>query len=196
MKMQTNKPNQTIYNYDFITKEMINETQCELDPIDNLPLVPGFATQIAPPSCLVTEKCVFDETLNQWIIEQDNRGVVYDITTQEPSEYNILGKLPNNLTKLSPTPNQKWDSVSKTWVTDLVKLVSLKKQEIETAYQTEIDKGALYSGATFQCDSASIQALNDTLTAISNGWSLPTTFEWIDSNNNPHLADIVWLKGL
>jgi len=71
-----------------------------------------------------------------------------------------------------------------------------KLTQIKTDYQTALDAGVAYSGALFQSDAKSIATLSETLTAIANGWALPTGFSWIDAANASHPANTAFLKGL
>jgi len=98
---------------------------------------------------------------------------------------------------------QVYDSVTKTWsayiFTSAEKILTAQQAKlatIETDYQKLLDAGVTYSGALFQSDAHSIAALNETLTAVANGWTLPAGFAWIDSANTPHPANIAFLKGL
>jgi len=99
------------------------------------------------------------------------------------------------LSKL-PKATEKWDAASKSFKADLTLEKTLKKAQIESDYQTALDAGVTYSGALFQSDAKSIATLSETLTAVANGWTLPTGFAWIDAANTAHPANAVFLKGL
>jgi len=111
--------------------------------------------------------------------------------------------LPKNTTFIQPvgfhTP--KYEKSTDSWiegdpVAALDNQKNSKKSVVDDDYQTAIDAGVTYSGALFQSDAKSIATLSETLTALANGWTLPTGFVWIDAANTPHPADIVFLKGL
>jgi len=98
---------------------------------------------------------------------------------------------------------QVYDAATKSWsdyVPTKVEVLATTKAtslgQIKTDYQTALDAGVTYSGALFQSDAKSIATLSETLTAIANGWTLPTGFAWIDAANTAHPANAVFLKGL
>jgi len=98
---------------------------------------------------------------------------------------------------------QVYDATKKTWsayVPTPTEVLATEKNaalaKVADTYCTSLDAGVTYNGATFQSDAKSIATLSETLTAINNGWTLPTGFAWIDATNVPHAADIPFLKGL
>ncbi len=109
--------------------------------------------------------------------------------------------LPTNATDIQPvgfhTP--KWSG--KKWVEDdkaaaLALAQEAAMSQLNDEYQTALNGGVTYSGITFQSDKASMDNMNETLTAVSNGWVLPAGFAWVAADNSLHPADLVFLQGL
>jgi len=188
----------TIYHFDAVTNEYIGSDVADLDPIENKPIIPAYATLIAIPSSIPTGSvAVFDIKTDTWAIVEDHRGKIYDTATGVESMFDKLGALPAGKVDVAPPDMlSKWDSALNKWVSDLAKHQSSAITKIKTDYQTALDAGVTYNGALFQSDAKSIAMLSETLTAIANGWTLPTGFAWIDAVNTPHPANTVFLKGL
>jgi len=197
IKKATPKPDVQIYHFDPQTNEACGSDIADLDPLENKPLLPAFATLIAPPATIAVGKvAVFDEAAATWSQVEDHRGKVYDTATGDELQHDRLGVLPVTLTTTAPTANSSWDATAKAWVLDAVKLHSIKKQEIETAYQTALNAGVTYKNALFQSDEKSVQSLVKVLTALANSWVLPAGFVWVDAANVAHPATKTWLIGL
>ncbi|RME58182.1 DUF4376 domain-containing protein [Candidatus Parcubacteria bacterium] len=167
--------------YDPVTGELLGERIASPDPIEGKPLVPAHATLIAPPKTIPEGSvAVFDETKNKWSVMEDHRGQVVWVNNQEVT-IDKLGPLPKGASKTKPLSVVKQEKLS----------------QLRIDYETALNAGVTYQGATFQSDPSSIQSLNEVLTALANGWVLPANFEWIDANNTPHpVPDVTWLQGL
>lgn len=187
----------TIYHYDRDIKMLLGNSVADLDPIDGQPLLPANSTSVVPPKQVAGKTPVFDVATNKWTNKQDNRGIVFDILTGKSEQWFALGPLPAGKTTNAPPDDlYSWNATSKSWVVDIAKVQANRAMQIKTDFQTALDSGVAFSGALFQSDAGSITTLTEVLTAVSNGWSLPEGFAWIDAANKPHPAGIVFLKEL
>lgn len=91
-----------------------------------------------------------------------------------------------------------WEEITGAWPPppSLDEIKARKKAELILAYNSALSNGVAYAGTVFQCDDRSVARLNAVLTAVNNGWTLPSGFEWIDVNNVRHQADVAFLQGL
>jgi len=188
-----------IHHYDPNTFEYIGTSVPDIDPLDGTPMIPAFATLAALPTSIPKNKvAIFDVANDLWSTTDDHRGTVYDTATGQSETWDKLASLPAGKTPLAPTDpaNESWDAASSTWKIDIAKVKSAKIAQVKDDYQAALDAGVTYSGALFQSDAKSISTLTETMTAISNGWPLPTAFTWIDSANKSHPANLAFLKGL
>jgi len=134
-----------------------------------------------------------------------------DMKTPAPMIPNPNSQIPKNAVQMPHAiwqrhidgTKQVYDAATKSWsdyVPTKVEVLATTKAttlgQIKTDYQTALDSGVTYSGALFQSDAKSIATLSETLTAIANGWTLPTGFSWIDAANASHPANTAFLKGL
>jgi len=109
-----------IYHYDRLTGVLTGQSVADLDPIEGKPLIPAHATSIAPPASRPGYASVFKVLKSAWEQAPDNRGVVYDTSTQEETTHYDLGPLPANLTDLKPPSHDySWDGAA--WVLDSAK---------------------------------------------------------------------------
>lgn len=110
-----------IFNYDKITKEFTAESIAAEDPLEQGDwLVPANSTEIAP--ILEEGKTpVFNGT--SWDLLENNRGLIYNILTQESSVLQELGPIPEGFTKVTPPghPCYTYNSSSQEWELDLDK---------------------------------------------------------------------------
>ena len=124
-----------IYNFDSNTMEFLSSETCDLDPIEGLPMIPAFATDIKPMAKPGKNKVrIFED--NKWIVISDYRGQVFDIHTHDMREYNILGELPENVTNLTPKPNSVFESGK--WITKLSIAAKNKKDELLMIFQRQL----------------------------------------------------------
>lgn len=82
-----------IYHYDgfgFFT----HEAEANLDPIGNNPIVPAYATLIAPPAALTHKIAKWNETKQQWTQVDDYRGRRYWTPTEGMVEISNAGVSP------------------------------------------------------------------------------------------------------
>jgi len=118
-------------------------------------------------------------------------GIYPLVLASAPAAYHTVGKV-----TYAKVVNQVIESRTDTPMT-LSEVKAQKKADLSMGYQTALMGNTVtYKGSTFQADQDSIRALTETLTAVNSGWTLPTSFMWIDSANIPHPADVVFLKGL
>lgn len=127
----------TIYHYDSVTHEYLSQTEASLDPLDQLPLIPAYATDVSVITPSPGNVAVFDGTI--WIDTEDHRGTIYDTTTKSDSEHADLGALPVDQTDLVPSVNDIWDGSA--WVQDLDLTKTAQKRVIRTAFNNEIGLG-------------------------------------------------------
>lgn len=66
-----------LYNYLPVTHEYLNQSEATLDPKENKPIVPAYATLQKPPATNANQVAVFNEAQDQWEIKQDYRGQAY-----------------------------------------------------------------------------------------------------------------------
>lgn len=86
-----------IYNYDFLTKEYIGESQADLDPEEtkqqgkDVYLIPACATEVKPPKAHANEVVIYEDG---WKIEADFRGKYIVNEDMEPQKVTEIGDLP------------------------------------------------------------------------------------------------------
>jgi len=163
IKKAAPKPDVTMYHFDPQTNEAIGSDVADLDPLENKPLLPAFATLIAPPATIAAGKvAVFDEATNKWSEVEDHRGKVYDTATGDESLHDKLGILPAALTTTAPTPNGSWNAVKKAWVLDAAKAAAESASVINVACAADIVGGFSSSalGIAHTYDSAMEDQLN------------------------------------
>jgi len=89
---------------------------------------------------------------------------------------------------------QVWSGTA--WALPIAETRAAGIAALKRDYQAALDMGVTFNAASFQSDAPSMQQLAEVLTALGNGWPLPTGFAWIDAANAPHPADLVFLQGL
>lgn len=90
-----------IYNYSNRTLEYVGEEEVTLDPIGGKPLIPAYATTIAPPVTGVNQAAVFID--NAWQISLDKRGTRYWVSNDAGYEIKLLGEdVPAEATLIAP----------------------------------------------------------------------------------------------
>jgi len=101
-----------IYLYDPSTGEIIGEREAKTSPLDKSPLIPAFATKVAPPEQGAGfARCFID---GGWVYVEDHRGeTVYNTTTGELKVITDLGKVGTDFTA-TPYPGNgyKWNRES------------------------------------------------------------------------------------
>lgn len=99
-----------IYNYDFLTKEYIGESEAALDPQEtkiqgkDVYLIPANATTEKPPKAKTNETVIFD---NGWKIEADFRGKYIVNEDLEPKIVEEIGDLPEGYIVITENQAQK-----------------------------------------------------------------------------------------
>ncbi|MBM3106200.1 tail fiber assembly protein [Pseudomonas sp. V1] len=118
----------TIYNAHPETLEYIGQGLADPDPLDaECWLIPGYAYTDPPPESVPGHAIVRDLTRQAWVLVEDNRGTVYDVSTGAPKQYDVLGALPPELTRQEYMGNfHYWDGFS--WVLD----TEAQKESIRT----------------------------------------------------------------
>jgi hypothetical protein len=95
-----------VYNFSAITREYLSSSDANANPVtENSYLLPANSTFNAPPSVLLNEVAVFDET-GDWAVMPDFRGeTFYKIEDGESLVIDFIGDLPKALTK-EPRPDE------------------------------------------------------------------------------------------
>jgi hypothetical protein len=182
----------TVYHYDENTKAFAFKNTMTIEANTGLP---ANSTAVAPPPIEPGTLAVFDN--NQWQLLEDNRGIVYDIHTKAPSQYQALGPLPNDKTTLEPQPFEHW--VNQQWIVDnqLVIADQLNKVDADVqAFLRNEDATVLVDGYEFQMDPNTRKYLLEVITLYSAIGSTPDDFEWRDINNQMHSADLNFLTSI
>lgn len=114
----------TIYNYSSVTGEYLDSSIADESPLEpNVPLLPAYSTEIAPPTAPEHKAAVFKD--GGWSLEDDYRGTVYWLPDYSQHVQRDLGPLPPDATLEPPTP-----TLDQTIVT------------INAAVQKSLDEGA------------------------------------------------------
>jgi len=123
-----------IHNYDQVTTEFLSTVVADLDPLDSLPLIPAYATDVTVITPSAGNVAIFNGTT--WSEIEDNRGtVVYDTTTQEQSTIEDLGVIPVDKTELVPTEYTTWNGSA--WIVDLVAAKAANILTIDSLAETQ-----------------------------------------------------------
>ena len=89
-----------IYNYHPLTGEFIRETTAKLDPIEGKPLIPAYATEVAPPTNEAGNALIYID--GAWTQVEDKRGTVYWLADRTEYVHEVLGGLPANALLTQP----------------------------------------------------------------------------------------------
>lgn len=132
-----------IFNYDQITGEYLSTAVADLDPLDNLPLIPAYATDVTVITPTAGSVATFNGTV--WSEIEDHRGAtVYDTTTKEESTISELGVIPADKTEIAPDEYTTWNGSA--WVVDLPTAKTSEKDSVdglaENQRQTFITNGS------------------------------------------------------
>ncbi len=93
--------------------------------------------------------------------------------------------------------NKKWTHKPKPSTLEILnKEKEIKKFMINSIRDEKISEGVSYSGYTFDSDDKSVNNINQTLTSISVGISLPKDFTWRTKDNKNVPANKEFLIGL
>lgn len=99
-----------IYNYDFLTKEYIGESEASLDPQETkiqgkeVYLIPANATENMPPKSKTNEVVIYN---NGWQIMADFRGEYIVNEDLEPKIVEEIGNLPEGYIVITENQAQK-----------------------------------------------------------------------------------------
>ena len=163
-----------IYNYDKVTKEFVCESTASESPLEpGVFLIPAFATSTKPPKVPKRMVAIFDETSNEWEVIENNRGVVFNTTTQESVLWTDFGILPNNYTsKQKPEGLFVWDG--KDWVFDIITKTALDVIEKRAAKLQQIREiiVTIKSGKSFDGDEESQNRIVRALSRVSSTGTL------------------------
>lgn len=171
-----------LYKFDLETREYLGAVTAQVDPLGSTQKKVVYfpqadAVNFAPSTAVKNGFVqVLNATGDAWSEVEDNRGVVYDTSTQAEQVYDALGALPANLTKKKPIPNSKWDATAKAWVFDVAKAVAERVSIINVECAKAIVGGFSSSalGAAHQYDSAMEDQLN-LVGAANAGIDMPYT---------------------
>lgn len=102
-----------IYHFDGVTNEFVGESTARLDPLEQQPMIPANATDVAAPATGADQIAVFNGTT--WTTEEDHRGkTVYNTTTKEESKVEAIGAIDAAVTELVPGDFDEWSGSA--WV--------------------------------------------------------------------------------
>lgn len=168
----------TLYNYDAITGERLNDYVAELSPLDNEPIVMSFSTSKVPPNVSTNQRAVYrdvDDNVpllavnGKWKIVPDFRGQVYwDANGEEKIITEIGIALPSGSTLTKPEESletlkkKKWDEI--------------KQKRNEHEFGT-----FMWNGFEFDCNQVSQQRIT---LAILGAQMSPGNIEWRLANND------------
>jgi len=189
----------TIYHFDAVTNEYIGSDIADLDPIENKPIIPAYATLITIPSSIPTgSMAMFDIKTDTWTIVEDHRGKIYDTTTGAESMFDKLGALPAGKVDVAPPDAMsKWDSTLSNWVADLGKHQSSATTTINVAYQTSLHVNIKVPSlkAAFQADAQSRTKIDACINRLNNGWVPPVgAGMWYDATNGTHPINLTTMN--
>lgn len=146
-----------IYHYDRNTFELLGTSEAEQSPLNPAqPLIPAFATAIAPPDVIPTGKAaVFSQGTNTWSLVDDLRGTDYWMPDRSQHTMDELGPLPEGaLTEEPPL--------------DVVDYAAVAVQQLNIACQAHIVGGfvsnALGADHTYPCHEHDQRNLNGVVT--------------------------------
>jgi len=128
-----------IYNYHPDTSEYVSTEEADMDPLDNIPMIPAHATTVAVITPATGFVAVFDGTT--WNDVEDHRGPVYDVNTRAKQELDHfeLGPLPADLTSLVPGEYDSWTGSA--WVEDLDVIRLDQKSIINLSHMDALSTG-------------------------------------------------------
>ena len=89
-----------IYNHHPQTGEFLNQSEASLDPIEQKPMVPAFATELEPPEVQDNEKAVFVD--GAWQVISDYRETEYWLEDGSHTVIAELGATPPEDALFSP----------------------------------------------------------------------------------------------
>lgn len=90
------------YNYSPETGEYLGQSAFRRDPLENLPMIPAYATEDAPPSCTSGWIPVWSD--GAWSLVEDHRGEA-GYVFGEAATISVLGGYPDGWSALPPLPN-------------------------------------------------------------------------------------------
>ena len=128
-----------IYNYHPDTSEYVSTEEADMDPLDNIPMIPAHATTVVVITPATGNVAVFDGTT--WNDVEDHRGPVYDVNTRKQQELDHvdLGPLPSGLTSLVPGDFDSWTGSA--WVEDLDLVRMDQKSIINLSHMDALSTG-------------------------------------------------------
>ena len=130
-----------IYNYHPITKEFISESKADESPLEKgVYLIPGNATEIAPPQAGENEVACFENGI--WLVKPDFRGkIYYKKDTLEEILISEIGMIPDEtLTDIKPELYDKWDNTLNAFVFDREKKLNKVVRPERDRLITEAEK--------------------------------------------------------
>ena len=133
-----------LYHYDD-AGYYTHQTEARPDPIDGAPLVPAYATLVAPPPAVAGQIARFNETQQQWSQVADYRGARYWTARQGLIEITEVGvSPPTGATKLAD--GQTLIQEGETWrlrtpADDLADAKKTKIAELKAAVEKVIKSG-------------------------------------------------------
>ena len=90
----------TIYHYHPQTGEFLNKAEASLDPVEQKPMVPAFATDLKPPKVPDNQKAVFID--DAWQVVSDYRETEYWLEDGSRTVISELGIVPPEGALFSP----------------------------------------------------------------------------------------------
>lgn len=129
------------YHYCQFTKQFVEDTDAEYDPIMNELMIPANCTIVKPHKCKKLEINIFDEASNSWYVVPNLVGVqVYMKTNPENSfVWQEIGQIDNGFTTKKPKYSwYVWSEHDNKWICDTSALLSIKlKERQQLLYSTD-----------------------------------------------------------
>lgn len=128
-----------IYHYDNTTGELIGSSEADLDPIEQKPLVPAYATSKKPPTIPVGKVAVF--SANTWDLVEDFRGqTFYSKETKIPVLIQEIGPVDSSLTIYAPLDGPcLWDESAICWIVDQATVDAIALATLKNGAQQALD---------------------------------------------------------
>lgn len=166
-----------IYHYNPATKEYIGPEQAKKSPLDDMWLVPAYATMVEPPVVSGNEVAVWEG--EAWEVKEDHRGnVVYDKITAQPSVIDKIGPIPDSHTESIPCPYPIWSGSQ--WTTNIEQACNGKLSELAAYRYSKETAGITVNGSKIKTDRES-QAMLTGAKAYSD-LNESATIDWKGEN--------------
>lgn len=169
----------TVYLYDPVTFALVESYEAQESPLEpGEYIIPVDATEMAPPAVVVNEVAVFAPATGTWSIQPDYRGqTIYDQTTGQPQEWELIGAIPAGFALTPPPPT-------------LAQAQATQIAALQAAYQQAVNAPVSFTNAagttaSFNQDATSIQNLQDVIAAGAAAWAADNLNLWLNTAGQP-----------